>query len=89
MDTKTAEAILELYTEKRAIELWIKERFVRKEGSRLRRGPIQRQMASDLGLNINPDFYKKVQKAFTSMGVRHIKIDSIGHYGELAYKETV
>ena len=87
MDTKTAEAILELYTERKAIELWVKERFVRKEKSRLRRGPIQKEMAKDLNLTINPDFYAKVKKVFESMNIRHIKVDGVGYYGELSYKE--
>ena len=89
MDTKTASAILEHFKETTAISKWIRDRYVKKYGSRLRRGPIQKKLAKDLGFTLNPDYHERIKKAFTDLGIRHIKVNGKPYYGELQLKEEI
>ena len=87
MNKKEAQAILEIWNINNKLTEYIKDNFVRSEGMRLRRGPVQKQIAEALGFTLNPSYYKKINAIMNECHVRLIKIDGVGFYGELDYKE--
>jgi hypothetical protein len=51
---------------------------------RIKRGPFQRHIATELNLTVNPRFYSLFNKAIADLPVKKIKVQGIAHYKGLS-----
>lgn len=80
MDKKQAINILEEYTNTMAIQRSLLSHCKLDKDSRVRRGPLQKLIAKELNLTVNPTYYKLFNNITTHLNLTKITVQGISYY---------
>ena len=81
MDKKQALKILQDFTHLKQMQKYLLTNYSLDPKGRIKRGELQRDLASHIGYNINVHFYKLIKELEKNAGLRRIRIN-----GEAWYK---
>ena len=80
MNKAMAIDVLRDYTDTIAIQRLLLSQYKIDSTERVRRGTLQRYIASTLNLTINPRFYSLMSTVIAGLPIKNIKVQGIAHY---------
>ncbi len=86
MNKQQAIDILKDYTDFMDIQRTLMDICKLSSSERVKRGPLQRQIATKLNLTVNPRFYSLLDKVMDNLPVREIKVQGVPHYKGLVIR---